>query len=274
MSGLWSDQTYGSLAKELYRRCGLVFEGGQAHLFRRRLERRAAELSYPSVQEYASAVARSGEAEFDFLVELLTVNETYFFREEDHFHALVETLWPEWVKEGAGPIRVWSAAASTGCEVYTLAILLREKGLVGPGRVEVELLGSDVNSRVLEEARKGVYSEFSMRALSPYFRAKYFAAEGPRFRLDPSVREMVAFRKLNLVDAASSWPVERFHAIFCRNVLIYFDLAAKRKVVGAMTRALRPGGVLIVGRSESLFNVSEAPPLVNLGGTLLHRKTK
>jgi chemotaxis protein methyltransferase CheR len=229
-------------------------------------------LQYRSVAEYVAAVEKRGEAEFEFLLETLTVNETYFFREEDHFQTMLAELWPEWVRAGDNPIRIWSAGSSTGCEAYTLAILLREKGLVGGGRSQLELVGTDVNNRVLEEARTGLYGEFSLRGVAPYFRQKYFVKEGQKYRLDAAVREMVTFRRVNLLNPNGWEATGQFHAIFCRNVLIYFDQQAKRRAVGLMSRALRNGGALIVGRSESLFNIAEAPPLVNLGGTLLHRK--
>ncbi|MBI5017383.1 MAG: protein-glutamate O-methyltransferase CheR [Deltaproteobacteria bacterium] len=272
MSELWRDPVFGPVASELYRRCGLVFEGGQSHLFRRRVERRAEDLGYPSAAAYVSGLAARGDAELDLLVELLTVNETYFFREEEHFHAVVGELWPSWARGGHGPIRVWSAGSSIGCEAYTLAILLREKGLVGAGRPAPEILATDINRRVLEEAQAALYGEFSLRNTSAYFRSKYFRPEGQQVRLVPEVASMVTFRKLNLLTLEGSMPAGGFHVIFCRNVLIYFDVAAKRRTIEALVKALRPGGVLIVGRSESLFNVPEAPPLVNLGGTLLYRK--
>ncbi len=273
MSALWADPTVGPLARELYRRCGLVFEGGQAQLFCRRLERRAGELGLPSLSAYTAALGTTlGEAEYERLIELLTVNETYFFREEEHFHLIAGPLWLEWNRAGEDPVRVWSAAASTGCEAYTLALLLREKGLVAPGQPRAELLATDVNGRVLDDAREALYGDFALRSTSAYHRHKYFQSEGSLHRLDPRVRAMVAFRKLNLLRPDGLLPPGGFHVILCRNVLIYFDLAAKRRVVEFLVRHLRPGGVLLVGRSESLFNVPEAPPLVNLGGVLAYRK--
>lgn len=273
MSLLWSEPTVGPLARELYRRCGLVFEGGQAHLFCRRLERRAAELGFSTLANYLAELGRTlGEAEYERLIEILTVNETYFFREEEHFHLLAGPLWLDWGRAGEDPVRVWSAASSTGCEAYTLALLLREKGLVGPGRPRVELLATDVNGRVLEDAREGLYGEFALRSASAYYRKKYFQAEGSLYRLDPRVRAMATFRKLNLLRPDGMLPPGGFHAILCRNVLIYFDIEAKRRVVDFLVRHLRPGGILLVGRSESLFNVPEAPPMVNLGGVLAYRK--
>ncbi len=270
VSRLWSDPVVGPLARELYRRCGLVFEGGQAHLFRKRVERRASDAGQVGVGEYVEALcARPDEREFERLIELLTVNETYFFREEEHFALLLETFWPEWQRHSPRtPVRIWSAACSTGCEPYTLGMLLRE----GRGRGDVEILGTDVNARVLGEAKEGNFGEFALRNTSEYYRGKYFQRQSGGFRLAPAVREMVRFQQLNLLRAEGRVPLGQFHAIFCRNVLIYFDLAAKRRVIRALSQALRPGGVLLVGRSESLFNVPEAPPMGNAGGILYHRK--
>lgn len=273
MSALWSDPVFGPITRELYRRCGLVFEGGQAQLFRRRVERRAKELGYAEVASYLGDLrGRLGEAEYDRLIERLTVNETYFFREEEHFQFILGQLWPAWTAHGDNPIRIWSAACSTGCEPYTLGILLRERGIVGPGRPRVEILATDVNERVIREAKEGRYGEFSLRATPPHFRQKYFRREGHAYRLVPSVVEMVTFRKYNLLDPGTLFRGEGFQVVLCRNVLIYFDQEAKRRAVRVLTRALRSGGTLVVGRSESLFNVPEAPPLVNAGGVLVYRK--
>jgi chemotaxis protein methyltransferase CheR len=136
----------------------------------------------------------------------------------------------------------------------------------------VEILATDVNNRVLDEARAGLYGEFSLRNTPAYYRGKYFRQERHLFRLNPEVRAMVTFRKANLLRPEASLGGASFHAVLCRNVLIYFDTDAKRQAVGAIARLLRPGGLLIVGRSESLFNIPEAPPLVNLGGVLVHRR--
>jgi chemotaxis protein methyltransferase CheR len=237
------------------------------------MSRRAEELGYPDVGAYVGDV-KSGarQAEYERLVELLTVNETYFFREEEHFRVLLEELWPGWVREGEKAIRIWSAGCSTGCEAYTLAILLHERGLLGSGRPPVEIVGTDVNARVLEEAKDGLYSDFVLRNTTPHYRKKYFTAEGRLHRLIPEVRAAVTFRKFNLlrpeVPFSSGW----FHAIFCRNVLIYFDTVAKQRAVEVLARSLRQSGALIVGRSESLFNVPGAPPFVKVGGVLIHRK--
>jgi len=272
VSELWLDPHLGLMARELYQRCGLVFEGGQRHLFRKRLERRATELGYESPGAYAVALlGRMGEPEFERLIELLTVNETFFFREEEHFRLLLENYWPRWVRSGAERIRFWSAACSTGCEPYTLAILLRERGLVGPGRPRVEILGTDVNGRVIEEARQGLYSDFALRNTQAYFREKYFRREAQYYRLDPQVREMVTFRRFNLLGPELP-PGGAFHAVLCRNVLIYFDLEAKRRAVRKLADVLVPGGMLAVGRSETLFNVPEAPKLINLDGVIVYQK--
>jgi len=272
VSELWGDAPLGALARELYRRCGLVFEGGQRHLFRKRIERRASELGYPRLEAYTADLGgKLGEAEYERLIEILTVNETFFFREEEHFRALLEVFWPRWGKAGETSIRVWSAACSTGCEPYTLGILLRDRGLLGPGRAGVEILGTDLNQRVLEDARKGLYGEFALRNTQPYYRERYFRKEGHLYRLDPAVQSLASFRRFNLL-RPEQLPRGNFHVILCRNVLIYFDLEAKRRAVATLVQALAPGGVLLVGRSESLFNVPEAPPLVNLGGVMVHQK--
>jgi chemotaxis protein methyltransferase CheR len=244
-------------------------------LFRKRLERRAVELGHSDSAAYLAHLERSGtETEYERLTELLTVNETFFFREEEHFHLLLDEFWPQWSRRCEGLIRVWSAACSIGCEPYTLAMLLRERGLVGPGRPEVEILGTDVNGRVIKAAQRGQFGEFSLRNTGAHYREKYFRKNGPTYRLDPEVRKMVVFRQFNLLRPDMLTPSGGVHAILCRNVLIYFDSEAKRRAVGLLAQTLRPGGVLLVGRTESLFNVPEAPPLISRGSVLAHRKSE
>jgi chemotaxis protein methyltransferase CheR len=153
-------------------------------------------------------------------------------------------------------------------------MLLRERGLVGPGRPVVEILGTDVNGRVIEAAQRGEYGEFSLRNTAAPHREKYFRKTGHTYRLDPEVRKMVVFRRFNLLRPDVLTPSGGVHAILCRNVLIYFDLEAKRRAVGLLAQTLRPGGVLLVGRTESLFNVPEAPPLISRGSVLAHRKSE
>ncbi len=274
MSGLWADHSLGCLARELYRRSGLVFEGGQVRLFRRRVERRARELGYEGAPAYASDLdARLGETEYDRLIELLTVNETFFFRDEEQVRALLARHWSRWEASGPGPVRLWSAACSTGCEPYTLAILLRELGYVGPGRRSVEILGTDINRRVLCEARRAEYREFAFRSTPSYYREKYFRRDAGRYRLDPTIRSMVRFRSFNLLQPASL-PEGPFHGVLCRNVLIYFDAEAKRRAVDFLTRSLRPEGVLSVGRAESLLHVPGAPRGVACDGITLYPRSR
>ncbi len=274
MSGLWSDNSLGCLARELYRRSGLVFEGGQAGLFRKRVERRARELGYAGAPAYVADLdTRLGDTEYDRLIELLTVNETFFFRDQEQIRVLLARNWSRWEASGPGPVRLWSAACSTGCEPYTLAILLREFGYVGPGRPGVEILGTDLNHRVLSEARRAEYREFAFRSTPSYYREKYFRRENGRYRLDPSIRSMVRFRSFNLLQP-TSLPEGPFHGVLCRNVLIYFDAEAKRRAVDLLTRSLRPDGVLVVGRAESLLRLPGAPRAVSCDGVTLYPRSR
>lgn len=273
MSVLWADPIFGILARELYGRYGLVFEGGQCHLFKKRIARRSEDLGYASPSEYLRQfIDKKSEEEFENLVELLTVNETYFFREVEHYNVLLETFWPKWTQKGDKVIRVWSAACSKGCEAYTLAMMLLEKGMVGPGRPKVEILATDVNRRVIEEARRGVYGEFALRSTSSYYRKKYFEKKTDGYHLSDSVLKMISFRKFNLLTTEEFGPRQAYNVVFCRNVLIYFDQKAKRRVVASIENSIKPGGIMLIGRSESLFGVPEAPQLISFGDVMVHVK--
>jgi len=274
VSLLWADPVFGLLAKTLYGRYGLVFEGGQSHLFKKRISRRAEELGFSGPAEYLRKITeKNSEEEFESLVELLTVNETYFFREPEHYNLLLETFWPKWIRNGETTIRIWSAACSKGCEAYTLAMMLIDKGLVGPTRPKVEILATDVNRRMIAEAKKAVFGEFALRNTTAYYRDKYFEKKANGYHLSDAVAQMVDFKKYNLLKPFDLPTRQPFHAVFCRNVLIYFDQNAKRRVVGSIENLIKPGGLLIIGRSESLFGVPEAPQLTSIRDVMIHVKT-
>lgn len=191
--------------------------------------------------------------ERQILVNILTTNETYFFREPTHFDFLRDHILQAWNGE---QFRVWSAASSTGEEAYSLAMVLSEC----LGRQVWEVFGSDLNTRVLNMARNGVYPLVRLDCMDKRLMEKY-CLKGVRsqqgfFRIDEKLRNRVSFDQINLVKPL---PVSlgRFDAIFLRNVLIYFDLDTKTQVVDRLVNALKPGGYFFVGHSESLYRVSE-----------------
>jgi chemotaxis protein methyltransferase CheR len=255
--------------------CGIYFDDGSKFLLERRLSRRLEQHRLGSFQEYYHFLRydRKREEELAVLIDNLTTNETYFFRESSQLRAFSEEVLPELRRTHAGrkTLRIWSAGCSTGEEPYTIAILLLESGDWWRDW-QVEILGSDINQRVLHAARRGVYKKSAHRATSPDMLAKYFTDEKGDYRISDSVKELVSFSSVNLLDPFKTSLISNMDIIFCRNVIIYFDKEAKKKVIASFHNKLREGGYLFLGHSESLINISNAFELRTLKNDLLYQK--
>jgi chemotaxis protein methyltransferase CheR len=192
------------------------------------------------------------------LAEHLTVCETFFFRYWDHFRAFAELVVPEVLRaqKHGQKLRLLSAGCASGEEAYSLAILIRNQ-FPSLSTLDVTILGIDVNRSVLEKAKRGIYSAWSLRETRQYLLAKYFHQEGHNFQLDDSVRSLVNFEERNLVEADPSfWHEDAFDVIFCRNVAMYFTPEAMRSVIARIGRSLAPGGFLFLGHAETLRGIS------------------
>ena len=256
--------------------CGIYFDDGSKFLLERRLTRRLEQRQLRSFGEYYHFLRydRKREEELAVLVDNLTTNETYFFRESPQLRAFSEEILPELreILADRKAIRIWSAGCSTGEEPYTIAILMLESGDWWHDW-RVEILGSDINQRVLHTARKGVYKKSAHRVTSPDMLAKYFTEEEKgNYRIADRVRELVSFSYLNLLDPNRISLISNMDVIFCRNVIIYFDKEAKRKVIKSFYQKLREGGYLLLGHSESLINISNAFVLRTLKNDMVYQK--
>jgi chemotaxis protein methyltransferase CheR len=203
----------------------------------------------------------TGSAELQHLINAMTVNETYFYREEYQFRCLVSSIFPEIVARrtpaDSRPLRLWSLPCSTGEEPYSLAIYLLQNW-PDVDRHDVEIVASDIDTHVLEHARVGLYDDRSVQYLSPLIKARYFLhpAEG-LWQLSDDLRGSVEFRPVNLSDRLDMRRHQgAFDVIFCRNLLIYFDDLSRRQAADALFDALRPGGFLCLGHSESMSRIS------------------
>jgi len=255
--------------------CGIYFDDGSKFLVERRLSRRLAQHRLKSFEEYYHFLRydRKREEELTMLVDNLTTNETYFFRESSQLKAFSDEILPELRQTLADRkvLRIWSAGCSTGEEPYTIAMLLFENGDWWRDW-QVEILGSDINQRVLHTARKGVYKKNSHRATSPEMLKKYFVEEKGDYRIVDKVKELVSFSSLNLLDPHKTSLISNMDIIFCRNVIIYFDKEAKKKVMESFYQKLREGGYLLLGHSESLINISNAFALRTLKNDMVYQK--
>jgi chemotaxis protein methyltransferase CheR len=247
---------------------GLHYGPADAPLLMEKVSLRAIERGFDSLLDYYYLLRYDpeGKAELDALVDSLVVNETYFFRELKPLVALVEEYLAPKVARGLRP-KVWCAAAATGEEPLTLAMLLAERKLLA----HVELLASDVSERVLAQARRGEYGGRSLRQRLPGYE-RWLEPRGERATVAPELVRAITWRRINLV-ADEELPLgERFDAILCRNVLIYFTPATAARVVDRLGQCLVPGGVLVVGVSESLLSFGTSLACEERGGAFFYEK--
>jgi chemotaxis protein methyltransferase CheR len=211
-----------------------------------------------------------GRAELERLTEVVTIQETWFFREVEPLEAWRVHILPGLLKRGGQKVRVWSAACSTGEEPYTLAMLLRE---CGPDPLIYEIWATDISARALEAARLGVYDPHSLRHTEALWQARYFqSTDDRRLRLSESVKQMVRLGGGNLLDPSLSLRLGGMDLIVCRNVLIYFDERSRQKALANLFATLRPGGHLILGTVETLAHAVTPFELARVGKAFLYRK--
>lgn len=212
------------------------------------------------------------EEELANFIDLLTIHETYFFREEQQLKAFSEETLPEIASRRGKEkeLRIWSAGCSTGEEPYTIAMLLKEHGEFSDWHVEI--IASDVSQKVLQSARRGVYQPSSFRTTDPYYLSKYFQKEEGGHKIVDGVKERVTFLCMNLLDPHKLAFINLMDVIFCRNVIIYFDTDSKKKLIEIFTRRLHDSGFLFLGHAESLLNISTAFSLRHFKNDLVYQK--
>jgi chemotaxis protein methyltransferase CheR len=263
-----------AIAEVLEENAGLAFGEASRVAFERRLADRVVELGLSTFSEYHKYLLFNSnrQSELSTVIELLTTAETYFMRQAYQLESFRNEVLPELARRNARSRRlaVWSAGCSTGEEVYTLAILIRQSELFQDW--DVRVLGSDLTSSRVAFARRGVYRERSFKAVDTAFRERYFVAHPDGFKVQDSLRDTCHFGQLNLLDSESVSSVGRVDAVFCRNVLIYLAPAQRAVVSRHIYQRLVPGGYLFLGHSESLLNVSTAFELVHLTEDLVYRK--
>ena len=245
------------LAELLYQRTGMVFGEVKQYYIDRRIADRMAATGALTFADYYRRV-RADSDELEALINAFTVNETYFYREEHQLRCLSRDLLPAIVTtRGPGDrVRIWSVPCSTGEEPYSIAIWLLENWRMVDA-YNVEIVGSDIDTRVLEDAAFGEYGERALARLPREVVERYFepAHKGGR-RIIQDLRESVTFTQANLIDAASMARQGEFDVVFCRNVLIYFDEQSRRTAAANIRAAVRPGGFVCLGHSESMSRIS------------------
>lgn len=251
-----STENYSFLQRQVFEGSGIVIDEGKHYLLEARLLPIVRRENLGSLDGLCARLKSSlGGILRNEVVEAMTTNETFFFRDWAPFDALRTHVLPELRARhpASRKIRLWSAAASTGQEAYSLSILLVECGFAD---WNVEVVASDLSEAVLTKAARGSYSELEVnRGLPPEYLQRYFSKNGSEWRVGGEIRRMVHFQKFDLRNDMAR--LGRFDVIFCRNVLIYFDVETKRHILRRMRAVMNPGGYLTLGAAETLLNIDD-----------------
>jgi len=255
---------------------GMNFDSEMKYIIERRVKQRMISLHLTKVANYVALLEDSlaGTDELYRLANLLATNETYFFREEFQLRTFEEEIVLELAasarKEGRDSIRIWSAGCSSGEEPYTVGMLLAERKDLSD--LKVEIYGSDLGEQVIAKAKKGIYTANSFRVIEKYFFEKYFEPSGRHYKIRNEIQNLAKFDTINLLSFNYPAHLQNLDVVFCRNVLIYFSIEARRAVVDKFYKILRPGGFLLLGHSESLMNLSTAFQLRHFKHDLVYQK--
>jgi len=271
-----SDAEFRLFTELLRRHCGLHYGPESRFVLEKRLARRLRELEIRSFSSYHYLLrnARPGDDEFANLIDEITTNETYFLRERSQLRALVTEIFSELRLQrrsrARGPITVWSAGCSSGEEPYSIVILALEAGI--DPKQDLRVYASDISRRMLKKARQGEYRESAFRETEPQIRDRYFTEKDGVWRISDVVKQHVDFIHLNLLDRSRVALLGAMDVVLCRNVIIYFDVESKRRVIATFHEKLRPGGHLLLGHAETLINLSNSFELRHLPKDLVYRK--
>ncbi len=269
---------FNGLKDLIYRKTGIHYEKNKIYFLSRRLEKRMIELSMSNPQEYIRYLRflDNKGLEFQTLINSLTINETYLFRDFSQLqafaeHALVDIVNRK-IETNNNTLRIWSAGCSTGEEPYTLAIILREM-LDDSTQWNIHIQASDIDETALNKAKAGSFSLRSMKEVPEEYIDKYFIPDSNnRYKAKSFIKDMISFEQLNLSDKKALRMKKHYDVIFCRNVLIYFDDTSRKKVVDSFYLSLDHGGFIFLGSSESMTRVTTAFKLKRMGKHLVYSK--
>jgi chemotaxis protein methyltransferase CheR len=267
-----ADPALAKLRDLVYRTSGIFHAETKFYLLALRSRRRMKEVGSDTFAEYLAELTTrpTRDVEMRNLLNEITIGETCFFRSRPTIDAVSKIIFPKIValpgKQALKKVRVWSAGCSTGEESYTLSMLFLEQ--IAPRFKDwtIEIVATDLNDDSLAKCREGLYAEYSVRNLSAPMRNKYFRQEGSLYRVNDAVRALVKFDRLNLQDQPKMIFMKGFDLVFCANVLIYFDSAAKTRTVEHFYNGLVPGGHFFLGECETLFGIYEQFRLVHFPG--------
>lgn len=246
------------LCEFLYRRTGMSFSDDKRYYIDRRLAERVAATGSASFSSYFAMLRSDADHEIEQLVNAFTVNETYFYREDHQLRCMTSSLLGALTerKKPGETYRIWSVPCSTGEEPYSIAMWLMENWN-DVDKHDIEIVGSDIDTRALKAATEGTYGERALMRLPRNIVQRYFQPVGDdHYQIDPGLRDSVRFTRANLVDPEDMAQYRDFDLVFCRNVLIYFDDASRRSAAENLYESLRPGGYICLGHSETMSRIS------------------
>ncbi|MCX8069055.1 MAG: protein-glutamate O-methyltransferase CheR [Thermodesulfovibrionales bacterium] len=265
------------IADIIYKKAGIRFEAKKEYFLTKRIAKRMQELGIETPIEYIRLLrfADTNGTEMQNLINLLTVNETYFFRDFPQLQAFAEhclyDVCQRKLAQGDNTLKIWSAGCSTGEEPYTLSIILHEM-LDDLTNWKVQIDATDIDEVVLQRASEGVYERRSVKDVPPEYLQQYFVSFADKYLVKDKVKSIVRLEHLNLSDSIALRKKRGYDFIFCRNVLIYFDDASRKKVVDHFYIALNKGGYIFLSSSESLSRITTTFKLKRLGGNLVYTK--
>jgi chemotaxis protein methyltransferase CheR len=270
-----SDDDFQKFREYFYRKTGISFEPTKRYFVDKRLIERIEATDSDTFRNYFTMMRFqvSGE-ELQLLTNLMTVNETYFLREEYQFECMVESILPEIIKRKAdnSPIRIWCIPSSSGEEPYTVAMYLLERW-AAINHWDVEIISSDIDTGILHKARVGRYSARSVMHVPAPWLIKYFSRVGDDYQICQDLREAVEFTRVNLAEPADTRNYRNFDLIFCRNLLIYFDDLSRKAAAETFFDALRPGGFLCLGHAESMSRISSIYKIRKFPQAIVYQKS-
>ncbi|MBW4056208.1 MAG: protein-glutamate O-methyltransferase CheR [Proteobacteria bacterium] len=259
-----------------YRKTGIQFEDSKRYFVDKRLIERIEATDSGNFRNYFITLRfeTTGE-ELQLLTNLMTVNETYFFREEYQFKSLVNSILPEITahKKDNRPLRIWSMPSSSGEEAYSIAMYLLEYW-PGINQWDVEIISSDIDTSILAKARLGKFSDRSIQNLPKNLLNKYFRHNGDDYQICDDLRNSVEFTRVNLMKPTEVRGYREFDVIFCRNLLIYFDDLSRRQAADTFFDGLNPGGFLCLGHSESMSRISSLYQVRKLADSVVYQKSR
>lgn len=276
MTYLLSSENFSKMSEFIYRKSGIFLEEDKHYdKLAKYIDARCKILSFDSFRKYFFRLRfeDSNGDEFQELINAITVNETYFFREKEQFEVLVKSILPELHKSvpNTRPLRILSSPCSTGEEPYSIALHIVEEGRIVNER-DIEIVGIDIDSTVIQKAQAAKYSERSIHAIPKNILAKWFKKKSLSYDLSEELSEAVDFKVVNVFDKAQMRKLGKFDVIFSRNMLIYFDDASRKEVAMTFYDMLNPGGYVLLGHAEYMSRIVSVFNAKKVDNTLIYQK--